>query len=105
MLIILDIGIVDYGIRLDHKLISFDWRHINENFQKIEFWEKHLRGKSKPLHENCKGNIIMLIFVSNKVQQFFARNIKLSTSIADLRCDDVTFGLRRCCKILKLYRH
>ena len=105
MLIILDIGLADYGIRLDHKLISFDWRHINENFQKIEFWEKHLRGKSKPLHENCKGNIIMLICVSYKVKQFFAQNIKFRKRIADLRCDDVTLGLRPCSKILKLYRH
>ena len=40
MLIILDIGLADYGIRLDHKLISFDWRHVNENFQKMEFWKK-----------------------------------------------------------------
>ena len=44
MLILLDIGLVDYGIRLDHKLISFDWRHVNENFQKIEFWEKNIFG-------------------------------------------------------------
>ena len=45
MLIILDIGLADYGIRLDHKLISFDWQHVNENFQKIEFWEKTFAGQ------------------------------------------------------------
>ena len=47
MLIILDIGLADYGIRLDHKLISFDWRHVNENFQKIEFWEKTFAGQKQ----------------------------------------------------------
>ena len=90
MLVILNIGLADNGNRLNHKLISFDWRHVNENFLKMVFREKHLRGKSKTLHKNCKGNIIMLICVSYKVKQFFAQNIKLRKRIADLRCDDVT---------------
>ena len=55
MLIILDIGLADYGIRLDHKLISFDWRHVNENFQKIEFWEKTFLGQKKKTSWKLQG--------------------------------------------------
>ena len=68
----LDIGLADNSITSDHKLISFDQRHVNENFLKIVFREKALRDKSKTLHKNCKDNIIMLICVSCPVNQFFA---------------------------------
>ena len=93
MVIILDILLVDYGIRLDHKLIGFDWRYVNDFFfKKIVFRKNICVEKSKTLYDNCKGNSIMLIFVFYKVKQCFARNMKLRTRIADLRCDDVIFG-------------
>ena len=36
----MDMGRVDYGIRLDHELKSFNQQHAYENFQKIDFNEK-----------------------------------------------------------------
>ena len=41
-------------------------------FKRLNLGKKHLRGKNKTLHKNCRGNTIMIICVSYLVKQFFA---------------------------------